>query len=134
MIRLRDEVLDQLTVDWVVFTYHWREVFIFEYFTEYFYNHRHCIVSIQNCARTLSNIYKYVYEREQTIPYDTVYIMNRYVYYYVSELLYHDPLVLDKITELYRRHRVAKFLPLMIHRYVPMDIYPTVRSYLQESY
>lgn len=134
MIRLQEEVIHNLTVDWVTFHYDWREDFIDEYFTEYFYNKNHCLSSIHNSANTLSNIFAYVYNREQLIPYDVVFVMNRYVIHYVNELLYDDLLVLEKIKELYRRHDVSKMLPLMIHRYLLMDIYPTVRSYLQEDY
>ena len=68
------------------------------------------------------------------MPYEVVFVMNRYVFHYVHELLLEDPLVAERITELYRRHHVSKLLPLMIHRYAPMDIYPIVHSFLQESY
>ena len=134
MIRLQEEVLRNLTVDWVVFGYQWRDDFVYNYFTEYFYHHNQCVSSIQNSANTLSKIFSYVYKREQDMQYDMVFVMNRYVFHYVHELLIDDPIVTARIIELYRRYHVSKLLPLMIHRYVPMDIYPIVQSYLQESY
>jgi len=134
MICLREEVLHNLTVDWVVFHYQWRDDFVYDYFTEYFYHQNQCLSAIQNSAHILSNIFSYVYKREHDMPYDVVFVMNRYVFHYVHELLLEDPLVVERITELYRRHHVSKLLPLMIHRYAPMDIYPIVHSFLQESY
>jgi hypothetical protein len=134
MIRLHEEVMNNLTVEWVSFHYNWKEDFVFEYFTEYFYHRNECLASIQNSAHTLTNILTYVYHHEQSMPYDVVVIMNRYVYHYVNELIASDPIVEDRIAELYRRHRVSYILPLMIHRRLLMDVYPTVRSYLQEGY
>lgn len=134
MIHLREDILKYLTVDWVVFHYQWKDDFVHEYFTEYFYHRNQCLSSIQNSAHTLSNIFSYVYEREHNMPYDVVYVMNRYVFHYTTQLLNEDPLVADRINELYRRHKVAKVLPLMVHRYLIMDIYPIVRSYLRERY
>lgn len=134
MIRLREEVINNLTVDWVVFHYKWKDDFVYNYFADYFYHQNQCLSSIQNSAHTLSNIFSYVYKREQNMPYDVVFVMNRYVFHYVHELLVSDPVVAERILELYRRHHVSKLLPLMIHRYAPMDIYPIVHSYLQESY
>ena len=115
MIRLREEVMNNLTVDWVTFHYNWKEDFVYEYFTDYFYHRNECLASIQNSAHTLTNILTYVYHHEQSMPYDVVVIMNRYVYHYVNELIASDPMVEEKITELYRRHRVSYILPLMIH-------------------
>lgn len=134
MIRLRESVMNNLTVDWVVFHYRWKDDFIHEYFEDYFYHKNECLASIQNSANTLTNIFDYVYKHEGSIPYDLVFVMNRYVNHYVVELLEYDPIVLERITELYRRHVVSKLLPLMIHRYLVLDVYPTVLSYLKEDY
>ena len=134
MIRIREEVINNLTVDWVVFHYQWKDDFVYEYFTDYFYHKTQCLSSIQNSANTLSNIFAYVYQREQSMSYDLVFVMNRYVYHYASELLQEDSVVLEQITELYRRHGVAKILPLVVQRCLLMDIYPTVLSYLKGGY
>ena len=134
MNRLREEVLNKLSVDWINFHYEWRDDFVYEHFTEYFYHRNECLSSIQNAAHVLVNIMNYVYQREEKMPHDIVSIMNQYVYHYVHELLSVDPIVHAYIEELTRRNNVAKMLPLMIHRYAPMDIYPIVQSYLQEGY
>ena len=134
MIRLREEVITNLTLDWVVFHYHWREDFVYEYFTDYFYHRNECLSSIQNSANLLVSIMNYVYQHEEKMPHDIVCIMNLYVYHYVNELLVSDPVVLERITELHRRHEVAKLLPLLVHRYFPMDIYPIMLSYLKGGY
>ena len=135
MIRLREEVIKNLTVDWVSFHYNWRDDFVYDYFSEYFYHKNQCLSSIQNSAHTLVNIFTYVF-RHDVLPadYDVLVVMNRYVYLYVNELLEEDSLVLEKISELNRRHQVSKMLPLVMNRYMPMVIYPVVNSYLLECY
>lgn len=135
MIRLREEVLKKLTVDWVSFHYNWREDFVYDYFSEYFYHKNQGLSSIQNSAHTLVNIFNYVFHHD-VIPedFDVLVVMNRYVYLYVNELLETDSFVLEKINELHRRYQVAKMLPLVMNRYVPMVIYPFVNSYLLEYY
>ena len=134
MIRLKEELLLHLTMDWVTFHYKWKEDFVYEYFTDYFYNHREGMASIHNSAHILVNIMNYVYQHEEKMSHDVVCIMNSYVYHYVNELLENDNDIKENIRELYRRYHVAQLLPLMIHRYLTMDIYLTVQSYLQTDY
>ena len=76
MIRLKEELLLHLTMDWVTFHYKWKEDFVYEYFTDYFYNHRECMASIHNSAHILVNIMNYVYQHEEKMSHDVVCIMN----------------------------------------------------------
>ena len=124
--RIKNHLINNLSEAWIEEAYFWQGDFIYEYFTNWFISRAECYSSINNEASTLNAILLYLQIKYISIE-ET---MNAYVRQFAIHLCEHDAYVHYCIQEIIRIKRVKHVFPLIMNRYLPVDVIPLVYSFL----
>jgi hypothetical protein len=127
--EIKNHILNNLSEAWIEESYFWQDDFIDEYFTDYFISSIDCYSSINNEAGQLNYIIMYLqmygYRYDSIVP-----AMNTYVKMYAMELCDCDNYIYHHIDKIIRIKKVKRIFPLIMNRYLPIDVLPTIHSFL----